>query len=300
MEHPFYKSCYDLSKGYKGFRIPPGDKYRQDYMEAVMVPDEQAAAKGVQTLRAGIIYTRNDYADGLEIDPRMNAGMKSLTDLTNAEMQEASLRFGMNLLAYSMGSNAPKLPPPPENTAQFEKLYRYNGPALGALDDFTVTQDKWNKPIWGAEKDWCNDTQMWLLDDKKEDSKVISVRFSGGPKFKAAITRQVSTDLSNAEALVFDLMSDLKSGCNISLLFNTKDGKAYECRPVFARPGWNRGLRFPLALGDMKSGHSKEPWKEYDTAFEPRNQVERITLLIYNLNEDGAVKMGPIRVEGKK
>ena len=47
-------------------------------------------------LRAAIIYTRNDHADGLEIDPRMNAGMKSLTDLTNAEMLESSLRFGMN------------------------------------------------------------------------------------------------------------------------------------------------------------------------------------------------------------
>jgi hypothetical protein len=300
LDHPFFKACYDLSKGYKGFRVPPGDKYRQDYIEGVMVPDEQAAAKGVQALRAGIIYTRNDYADGLEIDPRMNAGMKSLTDLTNAEMQEASLRFGMNLLAYSMGSSAPKLPPPPENTAQFEKLYRYNGPPLAALDDFTVAQDQYNKQIWNVEKEWCNETQMWLLDDKNEKTKVISLRFTGGEKFKAAITRQLATDLSTAEALVFDLQSDLKSGCNIALLFNTKDGKAYECRPVFARPGWNRGLRFPLALGDMKSSHSKVPWKDYDTPFEPRNQVERITLLIYNLNESGAVKMGPIRVETKK
>ena len=39
VEHDFFVACYDLSKGFKGFRIPPGDKYRQDYMEAAFMPD---------------------------------------------------------------------------------------------------------------------------------------------------------------------------------------------------------------------------------------------------------------------
>jgi len=293
LSHPFFNSCYDLSKGYKGFRVPPGDKYRQDYIEAAFIPDD----KEKDGQRAAIIYTRNDYADGLEIDPRMNAGMKSLTDLTNAEMQEASLRFGINLIAYSMGPNAPKLPPPPESTAEFEKLYRYNGPALPVADDFSVANDQNNKPFWVAEKEWCNETQLWVLDEKPEKSKVLAVRFSSGAKHKAAVARQGAMDLSKSLALVFDLHSDLKSGCNIALLINTKGGRAYETRPVFSRPGWNRNLRFPLNLGDFKSSASKEPWKEYDTPLEPRDQVERVTVLIYNLTESGAVKIGPLRIQ---
>jgi hypothetical protein len=292
MDHPLFNSCYDLTKGFKSFRVPPGDKYRVNYIEGVLVPDPNAGEFG---RRAGIIYTRNDYADGLEIDPRMQAGMKSLTDLTAAEMQESSLRFGMNLLAYALGSNAPKLPPPADSEAQFEKIYRYNGPALPALDDYTVDLDKWNKPIWRAEADWCNPTEMWLLPDVHEKTKVLSVRFTGGEKFKAAVARLLDTDLSAAQALVFDAYSDLKSGANVSLLFNCKNDRAFESRPVFVRPGWNRNLRFPLNLGDLKSNASKEPWKNHDTPFEPRNEIERITILIYNLSDSGAMKLGPIR-----
>ncbi|HYG75803.1 MAG TPA: DUF4159 domain-containing protein [Planctomycetota bacterium] len=293
LSHPFFNSCYDLSKGYKGFRVPPGDKYRQDYIEAAFVPDP----KEKDGQRAAIIYTRNDYADGLQIDPRMNAGMKSLTDLTNAEMQEASLRFGINLVAYSMGPNAPKLPPPPETTAEFEKLYRYSGPELPVFDNYLEPLDKWNKPIWSAEAEWCNETQLWTIDDKTEKMKIQAVRFSGGTKHKAAIARNGLIDLSKTQAVVFDLHSDLKSGCNIALLINTKDGKAYETRPVFSRPGWNRNLRFPLNMGDLKSSASKVPWKDYDTPLEPRDQVERITILIYNLTESGAVKIGPLKLQ---
>ncbi|MCY3020393.1 MAG: hypothetical protein NTW87_15345, partial [Planctomycetota bacterium] len=74
-------------------------------------------------------------------------------------------------------------------------------------------------------------------------------------------------------------------------------GAAYETRPVFVRPGWNRNLRIPLNLGDMKSGASKQPWKEYDTPFEPRNDIQRITFLFYNLGDSGAVKLGPLKLE---
>jgi hypothetical protein len=80
-------------------------------------------------------------------------------------------------------------------------------------------------------------------------------------------------------------------------MFFTKDGAAYETRPLFVRPGWNRNLRFPLGLGDMKSSVSKQPWKEYDTSFEPRNALERFSILIYNLSDSGSVKIGAIRFQ---
>ena len=316
VEHDFFLSCYDLSKGFKGFRIPPGDKYRQDYMEAAFMPDpkkptaapKKPAANGADAevvdladgtplihRRAGIIYTRNDYSDGLEIDPRMNAGMKSLTDLTNGEMLESSLRFGMNLVAYSMGPQGLKLPPPPETVAEFEKIYRYKGPALPVLDDFSVLLDQWTKPTWAAEKDWCNETLLAFDNNKVEKATIARVTCKAGEKFKAAITRYGLRDLSQTRALVLDLHSSLAQGLNVSLMFHAKDDKVYESRAVFVRPGWNRNLRFPLEMGDMKSSAGPTPWKSYDTPFEPRNAVDRISVLIYNLNESGTVLVGPIR-----
>jgi hypothetical protein len=294
MDHTFFNSCYDLRKGYKGFRVPPGDKYRQNFIEGVTVAINENE-RIVE--RAGIIYTRNDYADGLEIDPRMQAGMKSLTDLTNAEMQEASLRFGINLIAYSLGAGAPKMPVPPENTAEFEKIYRYSGPALPPLDDFSVIQDQFQKSTWLAESEWCNQTQMNIVEDKEEKTRTMLVNFAGGTKFKAAVTRNVPIDLAGAQAIVFDLESKLGRGINVALLFVMKDGKAYETRPLFVRPGWNRNLRFPLGQGDFKSSASKEPWKEYDTAFEPRAQVERMSILLYNASDIGAAKIGALRLQ---
>jgi hypothetical protein len=133
MDHPLFSACYDLRAGFKGYRVPPGDKYRQNFIEAIVLPNADPALQ-----RAGLIYTRNDYADGMVIDPRMNAGMKSLTDLTSGEMLESSLRFGINMVAYSLGPQSLTLPPPPEMSAEFEKLYRYNGLPLDALDDFSV------------------------------------------------------------------------------------------------------------------------------------------------------------------
>ena len=137
LEHDFFVACYDLRNGFKGYRIPPGDKYRQDYLEAVFIPEQPPVipaanakaevvdvAEWTKHRRAGIIYTRNDYPDGLGIDPLLNTGMKSLTDFTQGEMLESSTRWGMNLVAYALGSQGVKLPPPPETTAEFEKLYR--------------------------------------------------------------------------------------------------------------------------------------------------------------------------------
>ena len=209
LDHDFFSACYDLRNGFKGYRIPPGDKYRQDYLEAVFIPGQPPAAGANIDLnewkkhrRAGIIYSRNDYSDGLQIDPLLNTGMKSLTDFTQGEMLESSTRWGMNLVAYALGSQGVQLPPPPETTAEFEKIYRYSGPPLTVLDDFTVLLDKWNKPTWVAEKDWCNETALTIAQNGAEKGNIATVNCAGGAKFKAAITRFGELDLSGARALV--------------------------------------------------------------------------------------------------
>jgi hypothetical protein len=47
----------------------------------------------------------------------------------------------------------------------------------------------------------------------------------------------------------------------------------------------------------MKSSASKQPWKEHDTAFEPRNAIERFSILFYNLSNGGSAKIGPLRIQ---
>jgi hypothetical protein len=225
--------------------------------------------------------------------------MKSLTDLTNAEMLESSLRWGMNLIAYSMGPQGLKLPPPKEAEAEFEKIYRYKGPPLPVLDDFTVLTDQWNKPIWRIEEKkeneppWTNPTALAFENSVTEKSKIARVSCGGGTLFKSVITRYGDVDLSKTQALVFDLNSGLAKGINVSLIFWNKDDKAYETRCVFVRPGWNRNLRFPLGMGDFKSASNS--WQKYDAAFEPRNAVARFAIMLYNLTDSGTVLIGPIR-----
>lgn len=281
--HPLFRTAYDLSRGYKGYRLPPGDKYRAEFIEAL--------APAAANQRTGLIYTRNDYADGLEIDPRNIAGRLSLTDLSAEEMLEGSLRMGINLIAYGLGAEAPSLPPPPESAAQAVKLYRYQGPELPVADGFDEQVE--GEPVWKIE-DWGNPASVAVAQTDK--GAALKVAFRKGEKFKAAVARNVELDLASAKSLVLDLHSALPHGFNVALLFQTRpDWAGFESRPVFVRPGWNRNLRFPLDLDDFKS--SLKDWKQYDVPFKPRDQTARITILLYNLEADGAVLLDNLRIE---
>ncbi|MCZ7648923.1 MAG: DUF4159 domain-containing protein [Planctomycetota bacterium] len=286
-DHPYFRAAYDLTPGYKGYRIPPGDKYREEHLRGVVYPS--ADGRG----RLALLYTRNDYADGLEIDPRMTAGRMSLTDLTPDEMLEGSLRFGINLLALALGAEAPVFPRPPEGSAEALKLYRYHGPPLRVFDDFVSAGAEAGGKAWRVEE-WSNPAAAEPAQAAGEP--VLRVRFKGGDKMKAAVGRAVELNLAQARALVLDLHSGLPNGFNVALLLQTgPDWSSFETRPVYVRPGWNRGIRFPLDLDDFKS--DKTEWKAYDTPFRPREQVVRVVVLLYNLREDGTVLLKDLRIE---
>jgi hypothetical protein len=285
-DHPLFTAAYDLTRGYKGYPLPPGDKYREEFAHGVRLGTGARA-------RLGLLYTRNDYADGMEIDPRSVAGMKSLTDLAPDEMLEGAIRFGINTLAYALGSNAPRMPPPPETAAEIAKMYRYQGPALPLLDDFEKDADDQGNALWVVE-DWGNPADSSFI--RAAQGRELSVRMKSGEKSKVGVSRLVELDLSEAKAVVLDLHSGLPEGFNAALLFSVKpDWAGFETRPLFIRPGWNRNLRFPLSLDDFKS--AKNEWKEYNSPFQPRKEVARISVLLYNLHVDGEVRIDNLRVE---
>lgn len=284
-DHHVFASAYELREGYKGYRIPPGDKFREQFFRGLDLPD------GAGEARTALFYTRNDYADGLEIDPRMTAGRLSLTDLTPDEMLEGSLRVGINLIAYALKHDAPRFPPPPEGSAHDRKLYRYEGPPLPVFDSFVVAEA--GGLSWKAE-DWGSPATVEAA--RAGEFGGLRVRFQGSAKMKAAVARELDLDLSAAKALVFDLHSSLPHGINAALLYQTApDFAGFETRPVFVRPGWNRGLRFPLELDDFKS--SKNEWKTYDTPFRPRTHVRRLAILLYNQDAAGTVLLQNLRIE---
>jgi hypothetical protein len=284
--HPLFTAAYDLTRGYKGYPLPPGDKYREEFARGVQLG---AGAKA----RLALLYTRNDYADGLEIDPRSIAGMKSLTDLAPHEMLEGALRFGINALAYALGSSAPRMPPPPESAAEIAKLYRYHGAPLPLFDDFERDVTEEGTPVWAIEE-WGNPGEIAF--ERAPGGHELRVRMRAGEKAKVVLSRLVELDLTGAKSVVFDLHSGLQEGFNASLLFQTKpDWDGFETRPVYIRPGWNRDLRFPLTLDDFKS--SKTGWREYNTPFQPRAEVGRLSVLLYNLRVNGDVRIDNLRVE---
>jgi hypothetical protein len=306
-DHPLLRAAYDLSRGYKGYPIPPGDKYREEFARAVLFGSGK-------TRRVGLLYTRNDYADGLEIDPRMAAGMKSLTDLTAQEMLEGSLRFGINVVAYALGSAAPKLPPPPDAPPEVAKLYRYHGPPLKPFDNFTDTHYPDGVPVWSAQE-FGNPAETGFVPGASEprpsgsgvapladargskpSGKAFRALCRGGDKGKVLLGRKTDLDLADAKAIVVDLYWGLGEGIHAALLFQTRpDWDGFETRPIFLRPGWNRNLRFPLNLDDFKS--NKTNWKNHDAAFRPRNDVSQLTVVLYTLNEAGELRMESIRIE---
>ncbi len=175
--HELFHLSYNLI-GFKGYKIPPGDKYRAEFIEGLSF----TAAKGIAATR--VIYTRNDYADGLEIDPRNIAGRPSLTDLTADEMLEGSRRFGLNLIAYALGARAPRFEASDEGTAQFAKLYRYNGPPLPAFDDFRPAATVTDPAVWDAEA-WANPTTVRA--ERLGNDTVLRISFKGGDKLLIGI-----------------------------------------------------------------------------------------------------------------
>ena len=67
-------------------------------------------------------------------------------------------------------------------------------------------------------------------------------------------------------------------------------------RPGRGASGLEPRLAFPADKRDFKSSVSKQPWQSFDTALEPRNRVQRFSILIYNLTEQGNVEIGPLRM----
>ena len=284
-ESNLFKGPYDLTKGYKGYKyVLPGDKYRQDYLEQLIVDG-----------RSAVIYTRNDYGDGLEIDPNTHPLMGSLTDLSPAEMQESSVRMGINIVMffYSKGGTP-------------------NDALKAAITGSTETAeaDQWTGkqeipfPLLQLDRRW-QVPEGWegLLSARPvyRNNNGIIVDFRQNPvrstkgNEKAVIEAFVDDlQIANDRVLLIDVKSSLSSGARLAIALIGKGQDSYvESSPAFIRPGKNDNVSFDFRAGTFKTLNSN--W-EYKATVPIPYEMANWFFIVYPMEASGKVEINNVRM----
>ena len=258
---PAFNTGYDLTRGYKGYAIPPGDKYRQDYIEGIMVNG-----------RIAVVYTRNDYGDGLNIDPLTHPLKPSLTDLSPAEMQEGATRMGVNMVLHFL-THAGKVEADflDRAAATLRKAKDESRPAMpaGPTRPFarSATPGEWQHEEWSDAGSMTGEGRKLVL------------RFQRGPQGKTAVSLQCSPplELTTEEIVALDVESRLRCGCRLALGIAVGD-RFYESQPFYLKPGRNTAF-FDMSARTFKTESTN--W-EYRSGFDSFVKADRLTLLVYS------------------
>jgi uncharacterized protein YegL len=284
MDHPIFTSCYDLRKGYLGYDIPPGDKYRENRLHAYFVDE-----------RPAVIYTRNDYGCGLEIDTKTFASTrKSLTDLTAAEMQNGSVMMSLDLIFYFLGEQGVQSITTrvteaarresdlrAEYEVQYHRLF-VQGAILPPFEDFeSETAAEWQ----AIGEDQITET-TWT------DVDVAKARITGGENRKLELSYPVKkgktaferssdepVDISGYHGLLVDIDNKSSALVRVAVAFVTMpDWQYFESQPAFIKPGLNRNVLFYLFLKEFKNEGTQ--W-EYRSGIKNPDSVRKIVFLTY-------------------
>ncbi len=289
-DHPLFRGPYDLTHGFRGYVVPPGDKYRQDYLEGVWIKE-----------RLAVIYTRNDYGDGLEIDVRTHPLMASLTDLSPEDMEEGSVRMGINIASYCIarGDDARG-----RLAAAAERGGATGTPALLGQRRETPLPLLGAVAAWQSPRDWG----AHVLDTRANPvTPAAGVKVDGltlefaaaaaGQPFKAWATQAVlgracALTVGRNRFLLLDMDSALAGGGRVAVGF--KNSQDYlESAPVFFRPGLHRDVVLDLGRSNFKSAASK--W-EYRAVFPETFAAEQVYLIIFPQQPAGRVVVTNLRL----
>ena len=264
-----FRGPYDLTKGYLGYAVPPGDKYRQDYLEGLWIKD-----------RLAVIYTRNDYGDGLEINPLTHPLMASLSDLSPQEMQEGATRMGINIVMFFLnrgGAPPVRLTRRVRAEARAERRAPWEGRPRGPFALFGEDVE------WRIPEGWEDALDAELAWDKKRTKMTISFQAAGRRaalrRDKAVVKGDATWRLTRNQVLLVDVHSGLRGGARLALAFQNDEDELYlESAPKFVRPGQNRDIAFDLRQETFKSAASK--W-EYKAPFPDGATVTHWYFILY-------------------
>ncbi len=255
-----WRTGYDLTCGYKGYAIPPGDKYREDYIEGILIGG-----------RVAVVYTRNDYGDGLNIDPHTQPLKDSLTSLSPAEMQEGATRMGVNLALFFLSQHG---------GIDLAFMDKAAGGMRGSADPSDV------RPPAGLVRPVANaaDAGEWFHEEWGDAAELsqaegqLTVTFQVGDKEKAAFGRMVEPALAlrPGDTLAVDVESRLTCGARVALGLDV-GGRYFETAPFYIKPGRNIAF-FTCGAKTFKSETSA--W-EYRDALPLPAEAGKLNLLIY-------------------
>lgn len=258
---PAFNTGYDLARGYKGYAIPPGDKYRLDYIEGVRAKDRMA-----------VVYTRNDYGDGLNIDPLTHPLKPSLTDLGPAEMQEGATRMGINMVLHFL-THAGRV--------EADFLSRTASTLRKAKDESRPVLPRGpTRPLTGFVAPYA-----WQHEEWSDPGSVaghgggVILRFQRGPQGKTAVSMVCSPPvvLSSGDFVALDVESRLRCGCRLALGIVSGE-QYYESQPFYVKPGQNKAS-FDMSARTFKTEKSR--W-EYRDSIGASIKADRLTLLVYS------------------
>jgi len=285
MDAPIFSACYDLRRGFKGYDIPPGDKYRENRLHGIRIAGRWA-----------VVYSRNDYGDGLEIDPNTHPLMKSLTNLSPSEMQEGSIRIGMNLTFHFLNSargaddvEKLKLTDMQRTVAALPEVEERSHALLAGKILVEAFQPLKPQDAWKVPDGWSHDTTALSVD---ADGR-IAVDITHGRNGKNVVGRAVEGDLSSYHWLVMKLNSRMKAGGRMAVGISTgENGTYFESAPKYIRPGENPDVVFDLTAATFKSEGSG--WK-YEVKAQNLGNVRAIHLLFYPIS-GGRVTINNIKL----
>jgi hypothetical protein len=292
-DHTLFRGPYDLTGGYKGFPVPPGDKYRQDHLEGVWIEG-----------RLKVIYTRNDYGDGLEIDERTGPLMASLTDLTADEMQESSIRMGTNIAMYCINDgelSETRLASAPDDALlplRVRARQKWDG-ATGTALTFIRNPDEWGMP------DGWQGSQFLDITVRRATGRTPGIRVDfdrgehafQGWRSQALIGHANSFHFTREHVILVDVTSYLPGGGRVAVAFSATGAVPYiETQAQFVRPGRNRNVPFDLGQRTFKTGQTgwqhRAPWPDDHTP-------DTIFLVVYPQGEKGRVDLTNLRVTNR-
>jgi hypothetical protein len=260
MDFEAFRTGYDLTRGFKGYAIPPGDKYRLDYIEGARFGG-----------RVAVVYTRNDYGDGLNIDAHTHPIHESLTDLSPAEMQEGAIRMGMNLTLYFLTHGKGDATFMDHTSATLRRQPERTETALptGAARPLPLfaQQASWQHEPW-------SDPGTLVV---RAGSAALTFGVDVQKKCAFTLTHEPPLDVTPLDVMVLDVASGLRCGARLALAF-TINGRYFESRPVFIKPGKNVAC-FPCGEAAFKTEDGG--WIYRDPLPTPA-RIDRMTLLVYS------------------
>lgn len=297
-DHPLFRACFDLREGYAGYFPPPGDKYRQNFIEGIEIDG-----------RLAVIYTRNDYGDGLEIRPDTFPLKASLSGLSPAEMQEASFMMACNIILYILTGGRDAGDRFVHSAA--DSLRRHHAARRAQPDPYAdapaLVFENFAKDRWSTAEDWDGAGPALLGRERRAGADAagrrLNVRFRlRRGQSKVVLVRDIpeEADLSGQDRIYVDLESRLSAGARLSIALVTLPGwKYFESVPAFIKPGRNR-VHFDLKAAAWKTG---EPVPEGQSEFRRRplglDAVRRVVLLLYPIERTGTVVIDQIELRAK-